>query len=187
MHWRMTLPLFLCSIPMLLLPVAAFSKGRIREAALDFVFIFGLLIAFMGTYADAMDFGAYPVLGVDNVISVITHSISGFAALYIVITGLAAMKKENIWISFGILILYCAMAYVADILVPYNYMFLMRGDGTPYDIVYGLVNGSRILYPLIVVVLFLIYISLFYLVYFIIRKTRKRIIPKAGTKGKSYG
>ncbi len=181
MHWLITLPLFLCSIPMLLLPIAAFSKGRLREAALDFVFIFGLLIAFMGTYADAMDFGSYPVLGIDNVISCTTHSISGFAALYIVIAGMATMKKKNIGISFGILTAYCAMAYVADILIPYNYMFLMRGDGTPYDIFYNLVNGNRVLYPLIVVVLFLLYIAAFYFVYYLITKAiAKKKINKNG-------
>ncbi|MBO4327370.1 MAG: YwaF family protein [Clostridia bacterium] len=178
MHWKITLPLFLCSIPMLLLPIAAFSKGRLREAALDFVFIFGLLIAFMGTYVDAMDFGSYPVLGFDNVTSVLTHTISGFSALYIAITGLATMKKENIGISFAILTTYCALAYIADILIPYNYMFLMYHDGTPYSMFYNLVNGSKVLYPIIVVVLFLMYISVFYLVYYLIRRSKAKKAKK---------
>ena len=39
----MNLPLFLCSIQLLALPIAAFSKGRIKEAATDFVYIFGIL------------------------------------------------------------------------------------------------------------------------------------------------
>ncbi|MBR6935270.1 MAG: YwaF family protein [Clostridia bacterium] len=172
MYWKILLPLFLCSIPLVVLPIAAFSKGRLKEASLDFVFIFGLLIAFMGTYGAGNIFSVNPVLCFDNIVSVLTHSISGFAALYIGITGMAKMKKENIGISFAILTAYCALAYIADVIIPYNYMFLMRGDGTPYDIFYNLVNGNKILYPLIVVVLFLIYISLFYLVYYIIRKVR---------------
>ena len=29
------------------------------------------------------------------------------------------------------------MTYIANVLLDYNYIFLMRGDGTPYDIVYN--------------------------------------------------
>ena len=43
MHWRYNLPLFLCSIPLIAIPLAAFSKGRLKEASLDFVLIFGVL------------------------------------------------------------------------------------------------------------------------------------------------
>ena len=164
------LPLFLCSIQLITIPLAAFAKGRVKEAALDFVFIFGILGAFAGTYGAGQNYNAYPVLSFDNVVSGITHSISGFASLYIAISGMASMKVKNIWISFTILIGFCVLAYIADITIPYNYMFLMRGDGTPYDIFYNLVNGNKVIYPLIVVLLFLLYISLFYLVYFFIRK-----------------
>ena len=51
-------------------------------------------------------------------------------------------------------------------------MFLMRGDGTPYDIFYNLVNGSPVLYPLTVVGLFLVYIVAVYLVYYLCRKKK---------------
>ena len=47
-------------------------------------------------------------------------------------------------------------------------MFLMRGDGTPYDIFYNLVNGNRVFYPLIVVGLFLLYIAAYYGVYYLV-------------------
>ena len=72
------------------------------------------------------------------------------------------MKKKNIGITFGILFGFCIAAYIANVTIPYNYMFLMAGDGTPYDIVYNFVNGSKVLYPLGVVLLFVIYIVLFY-------------------------
>lgn len=65
-------------------------------------------------------------------------------------------------------------AYLANILIDYNYMFLMRGDGTPYDIVYNLVNGNPILYPLFVVLLFIVYITLFYAVYFLVSAKSKK-------------
>ena len=55
------LPLFLCSIQLITIPLAAFSKGRVKEAALDFVFIFGILGAFAGTYGAGQNYSAYPV------------------------------------------------------------------------------------------------------------------------------
>lgn len=172
MHWLYDLPLFLCSIQLITIPLAAFSKGRIREAALDFVMIFGILGAVAGTYGAAQNYSAYPVLGFDNVVSGITHSISGFSSLYILIAGMASMKKKNIVITFGIMIFFCAAAYIADVLIPYNYMFLIRGDGTPYDIIYNLVGGSRVLYPLSVLGLFIAYIALYYWIFYIIKKRK---------------
>jgi hypothetical protein len=49
----------------------------------------------------------------------------------------------------------------------------MRGDGTPYDILYNLVGGSQVLYPLCVVALFLVYIVAFYGIFFLVKKKRK--------------
>lgn len=174
MSWLYNLPLFLCSIQLITIPLAAFAKGRIREAALDFVFIFGILGAVMGTYGAGNNYGTYPVLCFDNVVSGITHAISGFASLYIVISGMASMKKKNMWISFSILGSFCVLAYIANIIIDYNYMFLMRDDGTPYSIFYNLVNGNPVLYPIIVVLLFLVYISIFYYVYFLITHKGKK-------------
>ena len=170
LDWLYMLPLFLCSIQLITIPLAAFAKGRIKEAALDFVFIFGILGAILGTYAAGNNYASYPVLSIDNVASGITHSISGFCSLYIGISKMTSMKTKNIWITFLILINFCIVAYIVDIILPYNYMFLIRGDGTPYDLCYNIVNGNKILYPLFVVSLFLIYVSIFYLIYFLIRK-----------------
>ena len=160
--WTMMLPLFLCSIQLIAIPLAAFSVGRIKDAALDFVCVFGLLGAVLGTYGATQNYNAYPVLSFTNMVSGITHTISGFAALYIMVSGMASMKQENIWVTFTILLVFCAAAYTANILVDYNYMFLMSGDGTPYDILYNLVGSHAVLYPVSVVVLFLVYIGLFY-------------------------
>ena len=165
--WLYTLPLFLCSIQLITIPLAAFSKGRLKEASLDFVTIFGLLGAVLGTYGAAQNYGCYPVLSFDNVVSGITHCISGFCALYILISGMASMKKQNMGITLAILSGFCAAAYAANLLLDYNYMFLMRGDGTPYDIFFNLVGGSPVLYPIVVVLLFFLYIAAFYGIYFL--------------------
>ena len=172
LFWTTLLPLFLCSIQLITIPLAAFSTGRVREAALDFVFIFGILGAVLGTYGAGQNYNAYPVLGFDNIVSGLTHTISGFCSLYIAISGLASMKKKNIYITFSILGFFCVTAYIANILIPYNYMFLMAGDGTPYDIFYNLVNGHKVFYPMTVVVLFLLYIAAFYYIFYLVQKKR---------------
>ena len=172
MNWLYDLPLFLCSIQLITLPLAAFSKGRVQEAALDFVCIFGLLGAVMGTYGAGQNYNCYPVLSFDNVISGVTHCISGFAALYIMVSGLASLKRENVFITFAILLFFCVAAFITNGLIDYNYMFLVRGDGTPYDILYNLVGGNPIAYPLGVVALFLVYIGIFYWISFTVRKKK---------------
>lgn len=168
------LPLFFCSIQLITIPLAAFSKGRTKEAALDCVCIFGIVGAVFGNIGAGQNYNAYPVLSLDNVASGLTHTISGFASLYIMFAKAASLKRNNMWITFTILLSVCVAAYIANILIPYNYMFLMAGDGTPYDILYNLFNGHRVLYPLSVVALFLLYISLFYyLVYLVQKRTKK--------------
>ena len=172
MHFLYDLPLFLCSIQLITIPLAAFSKGRVKEAALDFVFIFGLLGAVLGTYAAGNNYGSYPVLSFVNVVSGITHSISGFSSLYIAISGLMSMKKRNLPITFIILLFFGVSAYIVNVNIDYNYMFLMRGDGTPYDILYNLVNGHEVIYPISVMLLFVLYIIIFYVVFYLIKRRK---------------
>jgi uncharacterized membrane protein YwaF len=176
MDWVHNLPLFLCSIQLITIPLAAFSKGRIQESALDFVSIFGLLGAILGTYLAGNNYSVYPVLSLDNVVSAITHSISGFCALYILLCGLASMKKSNIFITFCILFFFGIAAYVANIFTDCNYMFLSRGDGTPYDILFNLVGGNPVAYPLSVMALFVVYIIGYYWVYFLLTSQKKQAV-----------
>lgn len=178
MGWLYDLPLFLCSIQLITIPMAAFGKGRMQEAALDFVAIFGILGAVLGTYGAGNNYGTYPVLCFDNVVSGLTHSISGFASLYILTCRMAGMKKRNMGITFTILLGFCVAAYAANLLLDYNYMFLMRGDGTPYEILYSLCNGNRILYPLCVIGMFLVYITAFYQIFYAIAHTRRAAANK---------
>lgn len=174
MGWTTELPLFLCSIQLITIPLAAFSKGRIKEASLDFVTIFGILGAIFGTYFAGQNYACYPVFSMDNVISGITHSISGFVSLYVLISGMASMKKKNIPITMGILTSFCVTAFAVNKIIDYNYMFLERPDGTPYEIVYNLVSGNAVLYPLLVVLLFFAYIVGYYYVYYLLSGKGKR-------------
>ena len=162
MAWLQALPLYLCSIQFITLPLAAFSHGRLKEASMDFVCIFGLIGMLMGTYCAGQNYACYPVISINNVASGITHSAAGFASLYIMLTGMAGMKRENARIAYGLIIGFSVAAYAVNLGLGSNYMFLMRGDGTPYDILYNWVCGNRVLYPLGVIALFAIYIEIFY-------------------------
>lgn len=166
MNWIHNLPLFLCSIQLIAIPMAAFCKGRVREAALDFVYIFGLLGAVLGTYFAGQNYGCYPVWSFDNVVSGLTHSISGFCALYIGWSGMVSMQQRNVPYCLGLLLGFCSLSYCINHLVDYNYMFLMRGDGTPYDILFNLLGGRQVAYSISVVALFFVYILGFYAVHF---------------------
>ena len=174
--WRISLPLFLCSIQLITIPLAAFSKGRLKEASLDFVLIFGILGGILGTVGATQNYNAYPALSWPNFVSATTHTISAFSSLYIAISGMASMKKKNIFITYGILFGFGIAAYVANIVLDYNYMFLMNHDGTPYVYVYNLVNGNPILYPLLVMLLFVVYISIFYFIYLKASKNKSKNI-----------
>ena len=176
LHWLYVLPLFLCSIQLIAIPMAAFCSGRVKEACLDFVLTFGILGAIFGTIGATQNYASYPVLSMDNVFSGITHSISGFASLYIGFSGMISLKKKNLPITLGILGAFSVLAYVANLALDYNYMFLMRDDGTPYSIFYNLVNGSPIFYPILVIGAFVIYVVLFYYIYHLIisKKTTQK-------------
>ena len=65
MHWIYVLPLFLCSIQLIAIPMAAFCKGRVREACLDFVLTFGILGAVFGTVGAVQNYAArhFPCAG----------------------------------------------------------------------------------------------------------------------------
>ena len=174
-YWRFILPLFLCSIQLIAIPMAAFCKGRTKEACLDFVLTFGILGAVFGTVGSTQNYNAYPVWSMDNVFSGVTHSISGFASLYIACSGMVSLKWKNFPIALTVLLGTAVIAYIANVILDYNYMYLMHHYGTPYSIFYNMVNGHKVLYPMVVVGIFVVYLVLFYYLYNLIRE-KKNIV-----------
>ena len=84
------------------------------------------------------------------------------------------MKKKNIPLVICILLSFCALAMTANALFDQNYMFLVHDEGTPYSIVYNWVNGNKVLYPMLVILLFIVYIAIFYTVYYLCEKGAKK-------------
>ena len=167
------LPLFLCSIMLIAIPLTAFTKGRLRDVGADFVALFGILGAVAGTVGAAQNYSAYPVLGFDNMVSGFTHSISGFTSLYVLIAGVASLQKKNVLPCLALLSGFCGAAMIANAAADYNYMFLRSHDGTPYQILYNWVGGHSALYPAAVIGLFVVYMGAFYGVVALIRKSKK--------------
>ena len=185
MYWIHILPLHFCSIQLIVIPLAAFSKGRIKEAALDFVALFGILGAAAGTYGAANLYSSKPVFCFENLISATTHWISGFASLYIIISNMMTLKKKNIYIVASILASFFAIALVCDYTIPNdngkitNYMYLRSSEGTPYKMFYSLVKGNPVLYPIVVFLLFSMYAAAFYGTYYLILHLRAKKQQKA--------
>ena len=142
------------------------------------VFVVDSLVFHTGPYGAGQNYGSYPVLCFDNVVSTITHCISGFAGLYVAIVGLLTLKIKNIKWVVTILFGFAILAYIADITIPYNYMFLMRGDGTPYDIFYDMVGGNPVLYPMVVMLLFVLYMAVVYGIAYIFPSFRRQAFEK---------
>lgn len=167
---KIMIPLYLCSTMFIVLPIAAFSKGRIKEAALDYCGIFGLVMAISGTFLAANTFDLYPIISHHSIITTITHCSSGFVSLYIIISKMASMKIKNIPICYAIITFFSIAAWIVNYLLGTNYMFLKYHDGTPYSLIYNLFDGNQILYPISVVLIFYLLIALFYICFNAIRK-----------------
>ena len=119
----------------------------------------------------------------DGKISFYTNGFSTFAGFTVdfeydgmpfSISGMSSMKRHNIPVTYAIIMAFCVPAYLVNKIADCNYMFLMRGDGTPYVILYNLVGGSPVLYPLGVILLFFVYIAAFYQVYFHVQAVLRR-------------
>lgn len=181
-----SLPLFLCGIPVIILPFAAFAKGRLQKAALDCVLMFGLLGGVLGTYMAANIFGAFPVLHFDPLTSIITHYLAAFASLFIGFTRLATLEKRNIGLTIAILGAFMGTALLVNTLhhgrgFQDNYMFLSRSDGTPFMILENWFGPMTFGYTLSVALTMWVYMLGFYGVYylFIAKRTNKTVIKKA--------
>lgn len=63
------------------------------------------------------------MISLDNVASCITHTLVGFASLYILISGLCSMRKENMYITVVILGVFCVLALFVVYIALYYYIY----------------------------------------------------------------
>lgn len=181
--WLSMLPLFLCSIMLFAIPIATFAKGRVRQSAIDFSFIFGPLCMLAGNYLAANYFADSPVFRFDSMVSVTTHSISGFFGLFVMIAGLVRIEKRRIPDYCVILGGFELLALAADLInknpiagreYESNYMFFRDSSGTPFSIFENIAGGPGAFYTVLVALSYFAYLFAFLGVYFLIRHLMKK-------------
>ena len=171
------LPLFFCDVMIIIIPIAAFAKGRIYDICVDFIAICGFLMGLMGCYFAGNIYNIRPAFCYQALINATSHSIAAFAAMFVFVARLNKMEKRNIPFVIGILFVLMSIALVVDYTTGKNFMFFLGGEGTPFDIFFNLVQGNLIAYQVIIYVLQCGYIGAFYLVYYLITrwiKNKKR-------------
>ncbi len=164
-------PLYLCDLPIYILPLCAITKGRFRNWCLDFMAIWGILMGLFGNYFAGGVYPAHAAVSYLSFINILNHCTSLFGATFIWITGLNKMEKRDIPFTITILLIFMSAALAADWLDNHNFMFFQHGDGTPYDFFKNYLSFGKIwVYDLWIYVLQSGYMMLVYLVYYGIMK-----------------
>lgn len=105
-------PLYFCDIMIFVIPVAAFTRGRVQDCCLDFIAICGFLMGFMGNYFAGNIYLSHAAISFFALNSLINHSISAFAAMFVFAAKLNKMEKRNIPFVIGILFAFMTIALV---------------------------------------------------------------------------
>lgn len=164
------IPLFFCDVIIFVVPISAFARGRVQDICLDFIAICGFLMGFMGNYFAENIYGGHPAFCYLSLISAFDHAIAASVALFVFESKLNKMEKRNIPFVIGILVVLMTVALVVDYTTGKNYMFLLGGEGTPFDLFLNMVGGNLIAYQIIIYILQCGYIGLFYVVYYLVIK-----------------
>ncbi len=167
------LPLFLCSLQLFTLPLICITRGNFQKSMADLTFVFGVVGAISGTFIGT-EFTHNYAFSFFPLVSVFTHSVSGCASLYIGIAKLFTLSKETVWITPLTLSIFSCFAWIGSAYTPQNYMFLQNADGTPFAILYNIFNGNKILYPISIIILQILFLLFFYIVVYLIRKCIQR-------------
>ena len=163
-------PLYFCDIMIFVIPVAAFTRGRVQDCCLDFIAVCGFLMGFMGNFFAGNIYLSHAAISFFALNSLINHSISAFAAMFVFAAKLNKMEKRNIPFVIGILFAFMTIALIMAYSFDKNFMFFFHGDGTPFTLFHDLVQGNKIAYQAIIYVLQCGYIGLFYAIYYPIVK-----------------
>jgi hypothetical protein len=165
-------PLYLCDIAIFGIPIIAFTKGRFRSIIADFMAIWGLPMGIIGTYLAGNVFYDVPVISFEGLLAIFIHVIPAAVTVFLYITGIASLKKENALFATMSFLIFMTISLVYDHIfyVPYktNFMFFFTGNGTPFDLFRPYV--SLPVYQIIVYTLYTAYMVLFYVIFFAIKK-----------------
>lgn len=165
-------PLYLCDVAIWAIPIIAFSKGKVRTVASDFMGAWGIPMGVIGTYLAGNIFGIVPVFSFDGLLAIFIHVIPAAFAIFLYMTKTATIDRKNMLLSnvcfviyLGLVLGYCHLFHP---MFGTNFMFFFQGDGTPFDLFRPYV--SLPVYQIIVFALYLAYFVLFYIVFNFVKK-----------------
>ena len=164
------LPLFFCNMIIVVVPLAALTKGRVQDISLDFIAICGFIMGTLGNYLAGNIYDSHPAFCYLSLISNLGHSLSMFIAMFVFKAKMNKMEKRNIPFVIGLLIIYMSIALTVDYLTGKNFMFFLGGDGTAFQILLDGVQGNLIVYQILLYILHSAYIVVFYLIYYPVKK-----------------
>lgn len=174
--FRVALPLFMCDIQLIAIPIAAWGKGKAQKIALDLCVILGILTALMGAWFNAGTFSNNQIWCFYTINNYINHCVPGFVSLYIIFSKLYSMRFKDSWITISVLCVFAAFALLFDHTLGYNYMFFRESSGTPFFIFEDWSYGNKFLYDLFVLMsmifFIIVYYAIFELVLFISKKKK---------------
>ena len=175
-------PLYLCDMQIFIIPIAALTRGRVRDCCMDFIAIWGLLMGFLGTYFAGNIYGGNTAICFFAIISLLNHAISAFAAMFVMMCKLSKMEKRNIPFTIGILVVFMTAALIIDYVDDHNFMFFFHGDGTPFVLFDMLVHEIKPLYQIEIYILQCGYMVGFYYLYYLAQKLISRAKAKSVDK-----
>lgn len=168
------LPFQLCSVPLYLFPIVAFSKGKFRDFLLPGTYTISLCAA--------LAMLAYPstVLGTTDVwiplegnyfplVSFSFHGIMIFFALYMVFSGIYQPRLRDYPKAYGTLVFFAIVAIVVNsIFKTTDMMFLNTGYGMPFSFL--LYDFNRFIYYAFMALLAFVVLTIPFIPFVIKRK-----------------
>lgn len=172
MNWSGLLPLYLCSIPMYIMPFAIWGKGKTKQSCLGFMCTFAIL----GGIANIIYPGilnGYPVFtSFAGLHSMLYHYAMVFTGFWLWTSKYYTPQKYDFIFSFLPLAIFSIPVIVLDKIFGWDYMFY-NGGYFPFSLIAS--KMPQWLWTIVMFILYFAVISLFvYLPIFIVRKIKTK-------------
>lgn len=156
-----TLPLYLCSLFWMLLPVGVFMKpGFIRQMALANVATTGLLSGLLGFILN-YHINVYPFFSFVGIRTLSYHALMIFGSVLLWVSGYYKPKSGDQWRGFIPILVLLVPALILNARYGYDYAYTAGGIGTPITILSSIMPKPLFLFTFYTLLFLLIWL-LFY-------------------------
>ncbi|MFA5037112.1 MAG: hypothetical protein WC479_08050 [Candidatus Izemoplasmatales bacterium] len=174
-NWSGLLPLYTCSMFIYILPIAAWTKGKVRECALAFLTTIGVFAGLTNFFVPPI-LNTYPFFTYATFTSLYFHTLMVFTGVFLVTTKYYVPNTKSILKAFIPLVCFSAIVipvnfYLNKIGYYPDYMLYMYGNGAPLLPTLAAFFGGmnlRLVYSLIVMLGYYFIIALFVGIYHVI-------------------